>query len=426
MPEVARPTDMSDEQFVASLYRNLLQRQPKSHEVEHWKGILAGGTARAEVVEVFMSSSEYLNLQQQKERFQVASNRPADATGQEQYILSAMQTHVVRSQQGVQAEGSRKRANIPQPTPSFENLTKRSADVWKAQESVGQLNPRNAGPVNSLVQGSKKFLQRSLSWYTRSLQAFNHQVAVAIEEQGYAINSIDRSTQQLREEVRRLEGELLKLQSDRFQNTVRAMEQATQEHLTPYVEFFRNASPVVDLGCGRGEFLELLKDAGITAYGVDSDEEACAAALRKGLKVFDDDVFEHLAELPERSLGGVFSARLVEFLPPNQLAKLIELCSARIKPGGVLLLETTNPDSQYGYGRVTNLDRTHLRMISPELMVSILQSNSFGEVKVLTFGPIEIKDNESPKLSSGNGLGPASHRKHALTGPSYAVVGRRN
>jgi SAM-dependent methyltransferase len=426
MPEVARATDMSDEQFVASLYRNLLQRQPQSHEVEHWKGMLAGGTARADVVEVFMSSSEYLNLQQQKERFQVASNLPADASEQEQYILSAMQTHVVRSQQGVQAERSRKPSNLPQPKPNFENLTKRSSDVWKAQESVGQLNPRNAGPINGLVQGSKKFLQRSLSWYTRSLQAFNLQVATAIEEQGNAIHSIDRSSQQLREEVRRLEGELLKLQSDRFQNTVRAMEYATQEHLSPYVEFFRNASAVVDLGCGRGEFLELLKDAGITAYGVDSDEEACAAALRKGLKVFDEDVFEHLAELPERSLGGVFSARLIEFLPPNQLAKLVELCSSRIKPGGVLVLETTNPDSKHGYGRVTNLDRTHLRMISPELMVSILQSNSFGEVKVLASGPIEIKTNESLTPPSGNGFTPASHGKHALTGPTYAVAGWRN
>src|SRR5262249_40358711 len=152
---------------------------------------------------------------------------------------------------------------------------------------------------------------------------------------------------------------------------------AAQEHLAPYVEFFLNSSPVVDLGCGRGEFLELLKNAGVTAYGIDADEEACVAALRKGLKAFDEDVFEHLAELPERSLGGVFSARLVEFLPAHQVAKLIELCAAKVKPGGVVFLETTNPNSQYGYGRVTDLDSTHLHPVSSELMVSILQSSRF-------------------------------------------------
>src|SRR4051794_29848659 len=204
MPDVARATDMSDDQFVASLYQNLLQRQPKNQEVEHWKGALAGGTPRSDVVQVFMSSSEYINLQQQKERFHVSGNLPTEASEQEQYILSALQARVVRSQQGVAVEGSKKRTKGPQPPTDFSYLTKTSSDVWKAQEEVGQLNPRSAGLINSLVQGSKRFLQRVLSWYTRSLQAFNHRVAIAIEEQSYAINSLDQSSQQLREEVRRL------------------------------------------------------------------------------------------------------------------------------------------------------------------------------------------------------------------------------
>ena len=426
MPEVARATDMSDEQFVASLYRNLLQRQPKSQEVEHWKAVLGGGKPRADVVEVFMSSSEYLNLQQQKERFHVSGNLPGGASEQEQYILSELQAHVVRSQRGVQAGSSSKPKNAPSPAPNFQHLEKISSDVWKAQDEIAKLNPRNPGPLNSVVQSSKKFLQRSLSWYTRSIQAFNHQVANAIEEHGHAINSLDRTSQQLREDVRRLETELLKLQSERMQNLFRAMEYAAQEHLVPYVEFFRSAAPVVDLGCGRGEFLELLKNAGITAYGVDSDEEACAAASQKGLKAFDEDVLEHLAGLPERSLGGIFAARLVEFLPPNQLAKFVELCSARMKPGGVLLLETTNPSSQHGYGRATNLDSTHLRPVSPELMVSIFQSSGFRSVKVLVSGPVEVNVNGSPKFASGNGDAPAGAGKPLLSSPTYAVVGWRN
>ena len=148
MPEVARATDMSDDQFVASLYRNLLQRQPKSQEVEHWKGILAGGKARSEVVEVFMASSEYINLQQQKERFHVSGSIPGEASEQEQYVLSALQSHVVLSQQGVIVEGAKKRASVAPPASDFSNLAKISADVWKAQEAVGQLNPRDSGFAN--------------------------------------------------------------------------------------------------------------------------------------------------------------------------------------------------------------------------------------------------------------------------------------
>jgi SAM-dependent methyltransferase len=417
---------MSDDQFVASLYRNLLQRQPHTHEVEHWKGILAGGTPRSNVVEVFMSSSEYINLQQQKERFHVSGNLPADASEQEQYVLSSLQTHVVRSQQGVHAEGSKTPAKTVQPSFDVSHLATTTANLWKAQKAVGELNPRNSGLTNRLVQGGKKLLQRSLSWYTRSLQAFNQQAAIAIEEQAQAIASIDSSSQQLREEIRRLENEILKLHSDRFQTTVRAMELATRESLAPYVDFFRKSSPVADLGCGRGEFLELLKENGIPSYGVDSDDEVCAAALRKGLKVFDEDVFDHLSQLPERSLGGIFSARFVEFLPAHLQAQLIGLCAAKLKPGGVLLMETTNPSSQNGYGRISNLDPTHLRPVSPELMVSIFQSSSFSKVKVLAPASVELPLTNNPISASGNGDSPAAYVKPLLTSAAYAVIGWRS
>lgn len=425
MPEVARATDMSDDQFVASLYRNLLQRQPKSQEVEHWKDILAGGKSRSDVVEVFMASSEYINLQQQKERFHVSGSIPGEASEQEQYVLSALQSHVVLSQQGVIVDGSKKRASVAPPPSNFSNLTKISSDVWKAQEAVGQLNPRNEGLLNHLVQGGKQFLQRSLSWYTRSLQAFNHHVASAIEEQGYAINSLDRSSQQLRDEVRRLENELLKLQSSRFEATVRTMELATRETLETYVAFFRDSSNVADLGCGRGEFLELLKEVGVPSYGVDSDEDACVTAARKDLKVFNDDVFDHLSQLPERSLDGIFSSRLIEFLPTHLQAKLVGLCGTKMKPGGVLLVETTNPDSRYGYGRIANLDPTHLRPVSPELMVSIFQSSSFENVKVLAPASVALGSSSLSASSSGNGDRRVGHREPALTGSAYAVIGWR-
>jgi len=416
---------MSDEQFVASLYRNLLQRQPENQEVEHWISVLAGGKPRSDVVEVFMSSSEYINLQQQRERFGVSALLPGGASEQEQYILSALQTHVAQSQQGVHRESSQARANVAPLASDFSNLSKISSDVWKAQQAVGQVNPRNAGLANHVAQSAKKFLQRSLTWYTRSLQAFNQRVAAAIEEQGHAINTLDRSSKQLHEEVRCLESQLLKLQSDRFQPTIRALELATREGLVQYVDFFRKSTPVVDLGCGRGEFLELLKEIGVTSYGVDSDGEACAAASRKGLKVFDEDVVEHLSELPERYLGGVFSARLVEFLPVHLQAKLIAQCAAKLKPGGVLVVETTNPSSQYGYGRITNLDPTHFRPVSPELMVSMFQSNSFRDVRVLAAGSAEAGMGANSTVS-GNGNAPGGHGKPLLTGSAYAVAGWRS
>src|ERR1035438_4272752 len=181
------------------------------------------------------------------------------------------------------------------------NISRLSTEVWASREAVGQLNPRNSGLLNQLAQAFKKVLQRSLSWYTRSLQAFHLNVARAIEEQGTAINSIERS-------LARLEDELLKVQSDIpaiersnrasenevLQESLRVAELAIQEQQTPYVELFRGLSPVVDVGCGRGEFLELLKENGIVAYGVDSDRTVCEVVRRKLLKVVEGDFFEHL------------------------------------------------------------------------------------------------------------------------------------
>lgn len=126
---------------------------------------------------------------------------------EEQEILATLKAHVARHQ-GFSPDDQRP---ISSPTEvssiSLSNISRLSAEVWTAREAVGQLNPRNRGLLDQLAQVLKKALQRSLSWYTRSLQAFHYKVAQAIEEQGTAINSIERS-------LARLENELRKMKSD--------------------------------------------------------------------------------------------------------------------------------------------------------------------------------------------------------------------
>jgi SAM-dependent methyltransferase len=416
MPEVARATDTtSDDQFVANLYRHLLQRQPSSHEVEHWIGILASGTPRADVVETFRASSEYVELQKQSERFRVSAPLPASASQQEQYVLSTLQARVAHMEQASRPVEPRSTKLVGRSEDS--TLASLTRNLQRAQESVGQLNPRHPGLLNKFVQAGKKTVQRSLNWYTRSLQNFNSQVVTSIQAESDAILSVEQQCRELRDEVRRLDGEIYKLHAERLQPAIRAAELATQEHLLPYVEFFRGLGPVVDLGCGRGEFLALLKESGVTAYGVDSDPDACRVASAKSLRAFNEDVIDHLTCLPERSMGGIFSARLIEFLPLHLQMKLISSAAAKLKPGGVLLLETTNPESQVGHGRVARLDATNFRAIAPELMKSSLESNSFRDVKVLVQAAVEVGSHADAQPAGS---------KRLLSGPSYAVVGWRS
>ena len=357
----------------------------------------------------------------------------------EQEILAALKAHVARHQSFSPDERRTASSRTDVSSIELSNISRLAAEMWTAREAVGQLNPRNRGLLNLLAQSLKKALQRSLSWYTRSLQAFHYKVAQAIEEHGAAINSIERS-------LARLENELLKMQSDIpaaieqskvsenevLQESLRLAELAIQEQQSPYVELFRGLSPVVDIGCGRGEFLELLKENGVDAYGVDSDRTACQVAHHKLLKVVEADLFEHLRQHPDRSLGGAFAARVIEYLPTHQQAELIALLSRKMKPGGLVVIETMNPESRLGFGRNSRLDPTHLRAIHPELLKSILESNCFAEVKICSLTPVECI--LTPASDSGDFSGNREERRRLLPSPdthmmgtqAYAAIARRS
>ncbi len=430
---------MTDEQFVANLYLNLLERSAKSGEVKHWTGVLATGSTRSDVVEVFRSSSEFITLQRQRERFQVSASGSPGTKGQEQEVLSSLQAHVARQQSmddGHRTQGSREE-DVREVTAS--TITELSSQVWEAAESVGQVNPRNSGFLNYVVQKAKKVQQRSLTWYTRSLQHFHFHLAKALEEHGNDITTLDRSlrhvdkeTLRLDSEISRLDHEVRKLQAGYLQELLTANELAVQEQLIPYVEFFRETSPVLDLGCGRGEFLVLLKKSGIPAYGVDSDETACAAGRRKSLRIMNEDMLEHLKQLPDRSLGGIFSARVIEFLPEHAQMELISLCSMKIKPGGMLVIETTNPDSRWGHGRISYLDPTRLLAVPPGLMKSALETNCFQDVKIMALAPVE--ERLAQVVSTANSVNTSEQSANLLSvsgnrptvSPVYAVAGRRS
>lgn len=135
-----------------------------------------------------------------------------------------------------------------------------------------------------------------------------------------------------------------------------------------YLPHLRVDGEIVDLGCGRGEFLELADWIGLPAYGVDLAPEAVAACEKLGLKALHADLFDHLGALPPGSLGGVFSAQVVEHLPPDRLHELFELIARALRPGGVAILETPNPASFAVHVHSFWRDPTHTRPVPPPAM----------------------------------------------------------
>ncbi len=137
--------------------------------------------------------------------------------------------------------------------------------------------------------------------------------------------------------------------------------------LAHYVPYFRTG-PVLELACGRGELLELLRDAGVEAEGVDLDEGMVEAAVQAGLSVTLGDALADLAARPDGSLQGVFSAHFVEHLEPDVLERMVAESARVLAPGGVFLAATPNAGCLSVLGYDFWRDPTHVRPYEPRLL----------------------------------------------------------
>jgi len=141
------------------------------------------------------------------------------------------------------------------------------------------------------------------------------------------------------------------------------------EKLGKYVPLFDAAGPVCDLGCGRGEFLELARARGLQAYGVDSDVESVAACRALGLDARQEDLFAHLEGLADASLGGVFCSQVVEHLPPDLIPTPMQGAHRVLVSGGLAIFETPNPATFATHVHCFWRDPTHVRPV-PEPALS--------------------------------------------------------
>lgn len=154
-----------------------------------------------------------------------------------------------------------------------------------------------------------------------------------------------------------------------FEDLFRGPSARVSESQRPYLELVREHQPVLDLGCGRGEFLSLLAGEGIAAMGVDSDPGMIERCRQLGLQATLGEANEHLEGLADGTLGTIFSAQVIEHLPHWELRRLLELARRKLAPGGLFIAETVNPH------RISSLktfwvDLTHQHPIFPEVALA--------------------------------------------------------
>lgn len=170
-----------------------------------------------------------------------------------------------------------------------------------------------------------------------------------------------------------------------FEDEFRGPEGLIKERVAGYLadlEPLRGKGPVLDVGCGRGDLLEVLKEAGVEAYGVEVSTGYADRWKLAGLDVRVEDVAEHLAAVPAGSLAAVTALQVVEHLDTELLLGFLEQAHAALQPGGLLVLETPNPENVTVGAFTFWLDPTHERPIPAGLLAFLVRSQGFEDVEV--------------------------------------------
>lgn len=203
----------------------------------------------------------------------------------------------------------------------------------------------------------------------------------------------------------------------RFADVFRGSEERILEHQKMYVGKFAGSAEILDLGCGRGEFLEVARAAGIPARGVDQSEESIAICRAKGFAAERADLFEFLDAQPDASIGGVYCSQVVEHLPPERLPDLVNLLRKKTARGALVGIETPNPECLAIFATHFYLDPTHTRPIPPALLRFYMEEAGFVNIEIERLSPaVETM----PALAEL----PAAIRESFFGGLDYAIFGR--
>jgi SAM-dependent methyltransferase len=202
--------------------------------------------------------------------------------------------------------------------------------------------------------------------------------------------------------------------AERFRGT----EEYVRQRQRFYVPFFAGRWDVLDLGCGRGEFLELMREAGVPARGIEISAELVAVCRAKGLEAEPGDLLACLPEVPDASLGGIFCAHVVEHLPPDRLPGAIRAAAAKLRPEGVLVVETPNPECLATFARHFYLDPTHVRPVPAGLLSYYMEESGLGRIEIHRLSPAIEGE---PALAAL----PEDFREAFFGGLDYAIVGRK-
>lgn len=205
-----------------------------------------------------------------------------------------------------------------------------------------------------------------------------------------------------------------------FENKFRGSTTEIKKRLEVYLPIIKSLSAgtpnsrVLDIGCGRGEWLNLLYENSIQAEGIDLDDEMLEEAKENQLNVSKEDALIRLKRAADNEFLAVTGFHIIEHLKFEYLLDIINECSRVLVPGGIIIFETPNPEHLIVSTRTFYLDWTHLKPIPPDLLRFIYEHFNFNE-------NVTLRLNESPISPKGATV----HDIFFAVSPDYSIVGQK-
>ena len=327
-------------------------------------------------------------------------------------------------------------------TPYVDTKDREIAGLMRRiNEDVGEFvthqDNRIAGLAGALAEVADELRKRSESMTARErrYEARERQYVAQVEDVRASFAVVNQITQTLKREFERLHDAssppvptlatdarpsagvaVSSLDSHKyvgFEDRYRGSTEDIRDRLTDYLEDFVGSSDVLDIGCGRGEFLELLRDRGIAARGIDNNHEMVEVCKERDLICEETDALSFLLAQPDTSIGGLFSAQVVEHLEPSYLLTLLDTAYLKLRPGAKIILETINAASWSAFFHSYIRDITHVRPLHPETLEYLVSASGFQNVQIRYLSPYP----DAFKLQS---IPLPSHVSNAASSPGMA------
>lgn len=213
--------------------------------------------------------------------------------------------------------------------------------------------------------------------------------------------------------------------NDAFEAAFRGTRQDLLDRYADLADQLVGCGPVLDIGCGRGELLELLGERSVEAWGVETDGVLAAAACADGLDVRHGDGIAALREADHGSLGGVLLIQVIEHLTSQQSVDLVALAATRVRSGGKVVVETVNPQSLYVYAHAFYIDPTHVRPVHPAWLMFLFKEAGFADVSIDWRSPPPAADSLQPVGDAVHDANVERLNQLLFAAQDYAVIATR-